>query len=246
MYHWYVCPEALFSYLYNLYQSIGLKRLAGLQCCWEVVCFYWLWAIPCPPNDLVCTWVSHLLTHLFWIVLDSRLDTYMFMYTLCTLCHLYCSNVHVHILSMIIMCILHSVYILVSTFHWCWFHTSGGTSKQVYRLFIWSVASRRSISPIRYAIEAKWSVCHREFWSQEMDVIIGEINGNHLNLIKPVCTWSFVTVILWSLGKWATQKTIPEKRQQTRSNCILIIVVTWSKLVCLEDYDKELLLQVFS
>jgi hypothetical protein len=105
---------------------------------------------------------------------------------------------------------MHSVYImnisLMLMWHLGWNIQAGFPPVSS----ILPVASRRSISPIRYAIEAKWSVC--PFAKQRK---IPEQNGCYV--------WSFCIAILPSLSKWATQNIIPEKRQQTRSQLYIFV-----------------------
>ena len=147
-------------------------------------------------------------------------------------------NIIIYIYGFIIY--MHSVYImnisLMLMWHIGWNIQAGFPPVSS----ILPVASRRSISPIRYAIEAKWSVC--PFAKQRK---IPEQNGCYV--------WIFCIAILPSPSKWATQNTIPEKRQQTRSHLYIfkyickilynIVVKCLKPAACLED--KELLLYCF-
>jgi hypothetical protein len=126
------------------------------------------------------------------------------------------SVMHINIIICVYICMvlsyiyMHSVYImnisLMLMWHLGWNIQAGFPPVSS----ILPVASRRSISPIRYAIEEKWSVC--PFAKQRK---IPEQNGCYV--------WSFCIAILPSLSKWATQNIIPEKRQQTRSQLYIFV-----------------------
>ena len=121
-----------------------------------------------------------------------------------------CIYIYVWFYHIYIYIYMHSVYImnisLMLMWHLGWNIQAGFPPVSS----ILPVASRRSISPIRYAIEAKWSVC--PFAKQRK---IPEQNGCYV--------WSFCIAILPSLSKWATQNIIPEKRQQTRSQLYIFV-----------------------